>query len=204
MLAKRIIAATALVAIIGGAASVAAAHKGGAAAPRPFTGKLTYRETDPGKDHGARITAIAGKGTFSGTLTGRALMAATLVQLVKGVPVTAMAKGGTWSARYDIDAKNSYSGIVVAKFRSPGLGSVCLSGKVAHGKFTSGFIPASGTLRAIGGTGTAAGLRLSAKFTQTSITGSDVESFLGNGSFAKLSMGAAKPMSAACKAVAKL
>jgi hypothetical protein len=198
-----IIAAAAAVALV--LAAVGTSYRAQTAAPgKPFTGKVTYRETDPGKDHGTTIVGVVGKGTFSGKLSGKALMAASLVRLVKGVPVAEMARGGTWVARYDIDAKNSYHGIVVAKFKAPGLGSVCLTGNVAHGKFTSGFIPADGTLKTVGGTGAAAGVRLSARFSQTSITGSDVESFLGSGAFQTLSMGKAKPMNAACKAVAKL
>ncbi len=81
---------------------------------------------------------------------------------------------------------------------------MCLSGTATHGKFTSGFIPSSGGLTVLGGTGTAAKLHLSVTFKQTAITGSDTEQFTGTGALKSLSMGTARPLSAACKAVAKL
>jgi hypothetical protein len=185
-------------------AAAAPQHAKDATAPRPFAGKLTYTETDGGTTQGNAQLAVVGHGAFSGTLRGRALMAAALARLVTGVPVTQIARGGTWVARYDIDGGNTYRGLVVTRFKSPGLGSLCLSGTTVHGKFTSGFIPASGSLTALGGTGTAAKLRLAVRFKQTAITGSDTESFAGTGSIRTLGMGAARPMSAQCRAVAKL
>jgi hypothetical protein len=210
MLGPRLLAAAALVAVIGVAASVAAALPGSGRSPavqavaKPFVGKLSYHESNHGATVGAATKGVVGNGVFSGKLGGKILMAATLAELVKNVPAAAMAKGGKWVAKYDIDAKGDYKGIVVALFTSKGLGSVCMSGTTKHGKFTSGFIPASGTLTALGGTGTAAKLRLAVTFKQTAITGSDTEQFTGSGAFKTLSMGAAKPMTAACKAVAKL
>ena len=206
MLAHRLLATAALVATIGVAASGAAALPSASkhAAAQPFTGKLTYKETNPGKDTGGATKGVVGQGVFSGKLGGRLLMAAALAEVVTGVPTSTMAKGGTWVAKYDIDAKGDYKGIVVATFKAKGLGSVCLSGTTKHGKFSSGFIPAAGTLTALGGTGTATKLRLAVTFKQTAITGSDTEQFTGTGSFKTLSMGAAKAPSAACKAVAKL
>jgi hypothetical protein len=210
MLAPRLLAAAALVTAVGVAASVAAALPGSKSAPaspaaaKPFLGKLTYHETNHGTTVGAVTRGVVGQGVFSGKLGGKALFAATVAEVVKGVPATALAKGGSWVAKYDIDAQGDYKGLVVATFTAKGLGSVCLSGTTKHGKFVSGFIPAGGSVTALGGTGQAARLRLGVTFKQTAITGSDTEQFTGTGALTTLSMGAARPLSAACKAVAKL
>jgi len=192
------LAATAL------AVGAAAAPRAQRAAARPFVAKLTYHETSPGTTQGNTTTGVVGHGVFSAKLSGRALMAAALVRLATGVPVAQLARGGTWVGRYDIDAGNTYRGIVVARFKAPGLGTLCLAGTTVHGKFTSGFIPASGTMATLGGTGTAAKLRINLRFKQTAIAGSDTETFTSTGAVQTLSMGAAKPMSATCSAVARL
>ena len=122
------------------------------------SGKVTFREINEGKEQGDQYIGVSGKGTFSGTIRGVSSVAAYVAGKVTGVPYRALAKGGTYAALYDIDAQNNYKGIVVAKFAAPGLGSVCLGLTVKHGSFKPGmsFIPASGSVTIVGGTGQAA------------------------------------------------
>src|SRR5581483_3859821 len=51
------------------------------------------------------------------------LAAARLLRMLTGAPLDAMAKGGSYVVRFDLDAKGSAHGVVVAKFRAPGAGA---------------------------------------------------------------------------------
>lgn len=170
-----------------------------------FSGNATYNEVNGGTQRGDLYIGVTGKGTFSGSIRGVAAIAAFVAGKVTGVPYRALAKGGTYTARYDIDAQNNYTGTVVAKFISPGLGAVCLSYSLKHGAFKPGmhFFPASGTVTITGGTGQAAQLHGGATFKQTDITGAAIETFLGKG-LIDLKMGSRRPMSSACKAAQKI
>jgi len=196
------LAAAALLALPGGTTALGAAPSSG----RAFKSTLTYRETNPGRESGQAILGIVGRGTFSAKLGGRALAAARLLRMLTGAPLDAMAKGGSYVVRFDLDAKGSAHGLVVAKFRAPGVGSLCLAFTNAHGKFVPGksFIPTTGTVSTMGGTG--AGARVSGKgrFVLRNVTGSDVEQFLSDGAVFPVQLAAPKPPNAACKAVAKL
>jgi len=168
------------------------------------SGKVTFREINEGKEQGDQYIGVSGKGTFSGTIRGVSSVAAYVAAKVTGVPYRALAKGGTYAALYDIDAQNNYKGTVVAKFAAPGLGSVCLGLTVKHGSFKPGmsFIPASGSVTIVGGTGQAARFHGSQTFSQTNVTGDAIETLVGKGLLA-LKMGSARPMPSACKAVSK-
>jgi hypothetical protein len=74
-----------------------------------------------------------------------------------------------------------------------------------HGKFVLGqdFVPASGSFQVLGGTGAAATWHGSASYKQTNIAGNSTERFSATGS-EHGSVGQARHMTAACKAVAKL
>lgn len=174
-------------------------------ATRGFSSSITYNETNEGTDSGYVLVGVAGRGTFSGRLRSVSAVAAHVAEAIKGVPYTALAKGGTFAIRYDIDSKNDYLGTMVAKFSSPGLGSVCLTYSLKHGTFKPGdhFIPAAGSVKITGGTGQAAQLRGGARFTQTDVTGDVVEKFLAKG-LLDLKLGSSRPMSKACLAVARL
>jgi hypothetical protein len=173
-------------------------------AARGFAGSITYNETNGGTNRGDVLVGVTGRGTFSGQLRSVSAVAAYVAEAIKGVPYTALAKGGTFAVRYDIDAKNNYLGTLVAKFVSKGLGSVCLTYSLEHGTFKSGdqFIPATGSVKITGGTGQAAQLQGGARFTQTDVAGDTVEKFLAKG-LVDLKVGPSKPMSKACRVVAK-
>ncbi len=170
-----------------------------------FTSKMTYAETSGGTEQGDLLLGVTGKGTFSGSVRGVAVAAVYVAGKVTGVPYKALAKGGKYVARYDIDAKNDYKGIVVATFSSPGIGSLCFTASLDHGVFKPGsrFIPATGTVAITGGTGQAAKLRGGATYTQTDVNGSPTETLLGKG-LLNMKMSTPRPMSAACKAVQKI
>ena len=170
-----------------------------------FTAKTTYAETSGGTEQGDALRSVTGKGTFSGNVRGVAVAAAYVAGKVTGVPYRALAKGGTYVAKYDVDAKNDYKGIVVATFSSPGLGSLCLAAALDHGAFKPGgsFIPATGTVTITGGTGQAAKLRGGASYTQTDVTGSAIETLLGKG-LLNLRTSTPRAMSSPCKAVQKI
>lgn len=172
---------------------------------RGFSTKITYTEVNEGTERGDVLAGVSGRGTFAGQVRGAAAVASYVAEHVKGVPYGALAKGGTYGLRYDIDGANNNKGLLVGILRAPGLGTVCLSYTVTHGQFKPGdhFIPATGVATVIGGTGQAAKLRGTARFTQKDVTGSSLLTFLADG-LLNLSIGSPRPMTSACKAVAKL
>jgi hypothetical protein len=175
------------------------------AAARTVRGGMSYDETNPGKAAGGATLGVAGRGTFSAKLRLPAVVVGRIVQIVTDVPIDAMAKGGSYVTRYDIDAKGNYHGVVVATFKSSGLGSICLKYTVTHGKFDSKlhFFPTTGTFATVGGTGQSARVRLAGTVKMSNVTGADVEQFLGSSGL-KATSGAAKAPSAACVAATKL
>ena len=187
-----------------------AAGVGSDCAPAPphpgSTGrKATYAETNHGRTVGGATLGIQGHGTFSATLGTRAAIEAAIVAAATGLPVTKIAQGGSYTVQRSIAASGRITGTIVATFKARGLGT-CARGYVEKpGKFVPGdsFIPMSGTITAIGGTGAAARWHASAGFTQGAVSGVKVEQFSGKGA-ASGAIGKARSMSKTCKAVAKL
>ncbi len=196
-----------LVAIVAGAvvqlASGATAHR--ASAAKKYGGKVTYVETNHGRTVGGASLGIQGHGTFSATLGTRAALEAAIVAAATGLPVTKIAQGGSYTVQRSIAASGRITGTLVATFKARGLGTACATYIEKPGKFVPGdsFVPMSGTITAVGGTGGAARWHASVSFTQGAVSGIKVEQFSGKGS-ASGAIGKARSMSKACKAVAKL
>jgi hypothetical protein len=148
---------------------------------------------------------IRGHGTFSAKLSGGAALDAAVISLATGVPVTKIVKGGSYKQQWSLLGNNDDQGIIVASFKTHGLGTVCISYLTKHGHFVLGdsFVPASGSFKFVGGTGAAAKWRVSATYKQTNVSGNTAERFSLTGS-EHTSTGRAKGMSAACKRVAKI
>jgi hypothetical protein len=208
----------ALVGVLSTASASPVARNGGLGSSLAlrFSGSLTYHEIDPGQNQGAIATGVVGQGTFALKLTG------TKPPVLRGpgkktsrkskrkqkpvvVPLTPFAAGGRYVVRYDIDASGSYKGIFVATFSNAKLGSLCLSGSLAFGKFVPGssFPPTDGTLTTVGGTGLASLLRLTLQAHVTDVTGTPDYQISGTGS-TTVSLATAKKMNADCLAVVKL
>jgi hypothetical protein len=184
-------------------AAVKQAHA--AAATKPYKAQFSYDQTNPGHSHGQTITGIVGKGKFSGQLSLKGALEAAVITMVTGVPVSKIAEGGSYVERWTSEANGDDKGIVVAHLKAHGLGTVCVSYVTKHGKFVLGqdFVPASGSFQVLGGTGAAATWRGSASYKQTNVTGTSTEQFSVTGS-ERGSVGKARHMTTACKAVAKL
>jgi hypothetical protein len=176
-----------------------------AAAAKPYKAQFSYDQTNPGHSHGQTITGIVGKGKFSGQLSLKGALEAAVITMVTGVPVSKIAEGGSYVERWTSEANGSDKGIVVAHLKAHGLGTICVGYLTKHGKFVLGqdFVPASGSVQVLGGTGAAATWRGSASYKQTNVTGNSTEQFSVTGS-EHGSVGKARHMTAACKAVAKL
>jgi hypothetical protein len=170
-----------------------------------ISASTTYAESNHGKAKGSATVGIVGHGTFSTKVGASASVAASILGAVKGIPLTSLLAGGSYVARYDSDQNGNYHGLFVATF-THGLGSICVDFAITHGAFKPGssFIPASGTMKSLGGSGLLASLHGTAEFTQTDVTGSDVEKFADSGKLLSVATGAKAPMSAACQAVARL
>jgi hypothetical protein len=174
-----------------------------AAKAKAFSGQFTSRITDQGKEQGQSVTGVVARGTFSAKLGPAAAILARLAEAATGVPYPQLAKGGSFVARYSVDGNGRATGLFVAKFKSKGLGSECISYKTKPGTFVPGnsFVPVSGSFNVVGGSGRAAHLRGSGKLDQTGISGSTEETISGKGSASLSSASKAKKPSAACKKV---
>jgi hypothetical protein len=193
------------VALVVGLSGTAGARRARVASGKQFTAKLSYEETNHGRSMGSAIVGIQGRGGFSVKLGAHAAVEAAFIALATGVPVSKIATGASYTVQRKIAGSGVVTGLVVAKFKAPGLGVVCVSYTAKPGKFVPGssFVPMSGTAKTVGGVGAAARWRVSLTFKQTSVTGSTVEQFGGNGS-EQASLGNARPMTAACKHVAAI
>jgi hypothetical protein len=182
-----------------------AQRTGPADTSRPYAAKLSYDETDPGRQRGQVTVAIEGHGTFSAKLDRGASLDAALIALATGVPVNKIAQGGSYVVSRQIAGNGDVTGMAVAKFRAHGLGSVCLGYVEKPGRYVQaiGFLPMSGSFKTLGGTGSGATWRLRVGFKQNSVSGSSVEQFGASGS-ERASAGAPVPMTAACRRVAAL
>ena len=166
---------------------------------RPFTIAVTYTETNKGKDTGQISTGIEGMGTIS-MHAGK---------LPTGLPATALVRGGRYVVRYDIDAAGTYHGTMVVTSATPSLGSVCLVGDVAFGKYDptagTGFPPTSGTFTSVGGTKLGATLGLKGRYKMTRVTGrEDTLLRLAATGTVTTTLTAPKAMTKTCLSVAKL
>ncbi len=123
-----------------------------------------------------------------------------MLALATGIPFSKIAQGGSYVVEH-----SDTSGTAVVSFRARGLGTLCISYSAKHGKFVLGqsFLPTTGTLKILGGTGTASRWSGSASFKQTALTGQSIEQFTFTGS-AQGSAGRAKKMTATCRRIAKL
>lgn len=180
-------------------------HRAQSAGPKNYSAHASYHQTNAGKSRGGGTVGIQGKGSFSATLKGGAAFEAALIAIATGVPVTKIAKGGTYVEQWDSLSNGNAKGLVVARFKSPGLGALCISYLTKYGRFVPGqsFVPASGSFTAVGGTGTAAKWHGTVTYKQTNVAGSSTEQFSATGS-AHVSSGSSKGMTAACKHVAAL
>jgi hypothetical protein len=188
-----------------GPSSAGAPRAHAATAGRPFTAKLSYAETNHGRQVGQATTGIEGHGTFSAKLSVGAALEAAVIALASGVPVMQIAKGGSYGVRRQTAASGVVTGTVVASFKAHGLGTVCIGFTATPGRFLQGasFVPVSGSFKTLGGTGAASHWRGSVGFKQTGLTGMSIENFTFSGS-EHAATGGAKGLSAACKRVAKL
>jgi hypothetical protein len=204
-------AVAALIVFAAGGIAAPAAHSRRAVGPSAqtagsggFSASVSYDQTDAGKMKGKATVGIQGHGTFSAKLRGSAALDAAVIALATGVPVSKIAKGGSYKEQWNSLADGDDQGIIVANFKTHGLGSVCISYVTKHGRFVVGdsFVPASGSLTLVGGTGAAAKWRGSVTYKQNNVSGDSTERFSVTGS-EHPSTGAAKGMSAACRSVAK-
>jgi hypothetical protein len=173
-----------------------------ASAGKGYSAKVRYTSTSNGHQQGNAITGVDGHGSFSAHLGSSARIVAAVLSAATGVPYTKIAKGGTYKAVSNL-AGSGGNGVVVAKFKA-GLGSACLkwTDKAGAYKISLGYVPVSGKIRVVGGTGAAAHWRGSATFKQSGINGSSLEQILFAGAL-KGSTGRARRLSAACKKVAR-
>lgn len=169
------------------------------------SGSVTYQQIQPGTSGANGITGIVGKGTINGHLSLEARIAARVLGAVKGVPLSAIASGGTYVARFDADASGNYTGTVVIRFEHK-IGSLCVNYTVTYGAYAGqGYVPSTEQFATAGGTGKVARVKASGHLTQGAVTGESIEQILAGGSFSSVKV-AKKPvrMGAACSAVAKL
>jgi hypothetical protein len=184
--------------------SASAALSAGPAVAKPFTAKVAYRNTGEGHQQGDETVDIDGSGRFSAKLGPGAKLGAAIVALATGVPLTEIAKGGTYKEQQSAGNRGE-TGTVVANFFERSLGTVCVSYSAKTGKYnpSKSYLPVSGRLTVIGGTGGAATWRGGLMFSQGAVTGSSLEQLLYGGAL-QVSTGTARPLTAACKRVAAL
>ena len=144
-----------------------------------------FTQTNAGTQHGSTITGVEGHGTFSAALGTHAGDLA-LIALATGIPFNQLAQGGTYGARFTIGATGTNTGTVVARFKANGLGSICFAFTAKGGRFQTGdsFVPTSGTIAVLGGTGAAARWSVAGSYLLKTITGSNPETFTFSGTFA--------------------
>lgn len=171
-----------------------------------ISGSVTYKSISNGKTVGQQSVGVVGEGEISGKLSLDAKLAALVVGAAKGIPLTQIAKGGSYVTRYDIAANGEYKGLLVITFASRGVGSLCLSFDTRYGKFTPGkdYVPSASTFRSVGGTGSIARVHVAGQVTQGEVTGSAIEQILAHGSISSVTVGAATAPDTACAAVSKL
>jgi hypothetical protein len=200
--------ATALVALgcVGGTVAVAAGGRSvaQAAAKRGLSVTFRFTQTDAGTQHGATTIGVKGHGTFSATLGAHASDLA-LIALATGIPFDEIARGGSFGVNFTIGPTGTNTGTVMARFKAKGLGSVCFGFTAKGGPFQPGdsFVPTTGKMKVLGGTGAAAGWNADATYSLRAISGSSIESFRFSGT-AHGTIAKKRPLNATCKRVAAL
>jgi hypothetical protein len=172
---------------------------------RAYSAAVTYLETRHGHLQGAARLGIQGHGTFSLALSPLTRTQVSLLAAASGVPLLRIARGGTYTVARQIDGDGTITGTAVAKFAATSLGTVCVSYTESPGVFVPGmsFIPMSGSMTIVGGSGAAAGWRLRVSFAQTALSGWYIERVQAGGS-AKVGTGAAQPMTPTCRSAARI
>jgi hypothetical protein len=185
------------------AADAAGVPAGHAAAAKQFAAKLTTKFINQGHTKGNTTVGIVATGNFSAKLGSGAKLVAAVMSLATGIPYADIARGGTYKELYS--DSGTKSGIAIATFSDRALGKACLKVSAKSGKFTPGldYVPLSGTMTVVGGTGAAAHWTAGASFNETAVTGSSTESFRYGGSFSVSTAGRARGFTAACRAAAK-
>lgn len=173
---------------------------------KPFTARVSYKQTSQGHQDGSSQVDIKGKGTFSAKLSSSAADVAALIALATGVPLKQMAQGGTYDIEFNISGHGIRSGLIVAKFKAHGLGTSCAKFTEMPGTYKPGmsFGPMNGSVTAVAGTQSAARWRIKATFKETSVSGISTEQFGGKGSILEASTGSPRPLTKACKRVAAI
>jgi hypothetical protein len=103
------------------------------------------------------------------------------------------------------DGDHGETGTVVAKFSERSLGTVCVTYSAKTGRYdmSKGYVPLTGSLAVVGGTGPAAKWSGGLTFSENDVTGASLEQLLYGGAL-KVTTGKARPLTAACKRVAAL
>jgi hypothetical protein len=192
---------------VGGALAVAsapsrlAAH---AATSRGLSVTFPFTQTDPGRQNGATTTGVEGHGTFAATLGAHASDLA-LIALATGIPFSKIARGGSYGAKFTIGATGTNTGTVVTRFNARGLGSLCFAFTAKGGHFQPGdsFVPTTGKVKVIGGTGAAARWNATATYSLKAIAGTSTQKFTFSGT-AQGKLAKKRGLSLTCKQVAAL
>lgn len=198
-----------MIGLVGVGATLAAASAPARRGPRAATGSglsVTFRftQTSAGTQHGQATTGVKGHGTFSAKL-GAHSSALALIALATGIPLNQVARGGSFGVNFTLGATGTNTGTVVARFKAGGLGSTCFKFTAKGGQFQQGdsFVPTTGTIKVLGGTGAAARWNATAAFSLGAIAGatSSIYTFSGtvHGKIAN-----ARHLSPTCKQVAAL
>jgi hypothetical protein len=200
--------ATAVVVLVGIGGILAVTSATGsvahAAGKRGLSVTFRFTHTNAGTQHGATTIGVEGHGTFSATLGAHAADLA-LIALATGIPFNEIARGGSFGVNFTIGATGTNTGTVVARFKAKGLGSVCFGFTAKGGQFQAGdtFVPTTGTLKVLGGTGAAAQWNADATYSLKAITGSSIENFTFSGT-AQGKIAQKRRLNATCKHVAAL
>ncbi len=169
---------------LGGGSAHAATPHAHAASQKPYTAKLSYNETNSGRQQGQATVGIVGHGTFSAKLSPAGAFDAALIAVATDAPISKIAQGGTYVVQRQIAGDGDVTGLAVTRFKARGLGTACVSYTEKPGRFVIGmsFVPMTGAIKTVGGTGAAATWKLKVSFKQNSVNGTNVESFGANGS----------------------
>jgi hypothetical protein len=140
-----------------------------------MTVTLTFAQTSAGTQHGQSTIGVKGHGTFSAKL-GKHAQDVALLAAVTGIPFNKIARGGSFAADFTIGAHGTNAGTVVARLKTKGLGSFCFGFTAQGGQFQQGdgFVPTTGTITLLGGTGAAAHWHGGASFALSTIGGTSM------------------------------
>jgi hypothetical protein len=137
-----------------------------------MTVAFTFTQTNAGTQHGNTTTGVKGHGTFSAKVGEHAADLA-LLTAATGIPFDQIARGGSFAVDFTFGATGINTGTVMARFKTKRLGSVCLSFTAKPGHFHVGdsFVPTTGTIKVLGGTGAAARWNAGGSFSLKAIGG---------------------------------